>query len=188
MKTNKQNKYSKIHNAGFALLFASLIGSLVLAIGIAILGVTIKQITLASAGRESQHAFYAADSGVECANYLDRGGGNAACGVAVGGVFAGIGETSICDTNDEDVDNPIIYECLGKDVEFDTPVQEYDSDRGLIYMKNRFVVDDNVEENICIDVTVRKYEDESTTIDSRGYSTCNAGSYNRFERAIRTSN
>ncbi len=56
---------------GFSILFASLVASLVLAIGLAILRITIKQITLASAGRESQHAFYAADTGTECALYLD---------------------------------------------------------------------------------------------------------------------
>lgn len=56
---------------GFTLLYASLMGSLLLAIGAAILNITLKELILSSAGRESQFAFFAADSGAECALYWD---------------------------------------------------------------------------------------------------------------------
>jgi hypothetical protein len=173
------------NNKGFALLFAALIGSLVLAIGIAILSVTIKQITLSSAGRESQHAFYSADSGIECANYLDRGGGNSAC--TLGGIFPGtVTNPSICVLNPDapDPSTPFLYECLGHQITFDNP--QTGSEFGLDYVSSHFTVSDNPEENICIDVTVKKYSDDSMSIDSRGYSTCNVGAYNRFERAVRS--
>lgn len=65
---NKQN-YKK----GFTLLFASLIGALVIAVGLAILSITIKQIALSSAGRATQQAFYTADAATECAVFLNRG-------------------------------------------------------------------------------------------------------------------
>lgn len=56
---------------GFTLLYATLISSLLLAIGLAIFNITIKELILSSSARESQFAFYAADSGIECALYWD---------------------------------------------------------------------------------------------------------------------
>lgn len=56
---------------GFTLLLAVLIGSVLLALGFAIFNIVSKDIILSSAGRESQFAFYAADSGIECALYWD---------------------------------------------------------------------------------------------------------------------
>lgn len=57
--------------AGFTVLFAVLMSSLLLAIGISIFNIVRKEQILSSAGRESQFAFYAADSGVECALFWD---------------------------------------------------------------------------------------------------------------------
>ena len=56
---------------GFTLLLAALVASIVLSIGAAIFSVASKEVTLSSAGRESQFAFYAADSAAECALYWD---------------------------------------------------------------------------------------------------------------------
>lgn len=57
---------------GFTLLFASLVGSLLLAIGIATFNIVLRELDLSSVARESRFAFYAADSGWECAFYHDR--------------------------------------------------------------------------------------------------------------------
>lgn len=59
------------NNKGFTLLFASLIVSLILSISLAIAHISLSQIILSSAGRESQKAFYNADSGLECAMYYE---------------------------------------------------------------------------------------------------------------------
>ena len=56
---------------GFAILYAVLVASLLLAIGLAIFNLTIKELLLSSSARESQFAFYAADTGDECALYWD---------------------------------------------------------------------------------------------------------------------
>ena len=56
---------------GFTLLLASLIASIVLAIGISIFSIAHKQLILSSIGRDSQFAFYAADTGAECALFWD---------------------------------------------------------------------------------------------------------------------
>lgn len=54
---------------GFALLLALIISSVVLAIGISILDISISQITLSSTSRESEYAFQAAHAGVDCIWY-----------------------------------------------------------------------------------------------------------------------
>ncbi|MBL7045639.1 MAG: hypothetical protein ISR99_01215 [Parcubacteria group bacterium] len=59
----------KIKNKGFTLLLAVLVSSLLLSIGLGIFNITIKEVLLSSIGRESQFAFYAADTGIECALY-----------------------------------------------------------------------------------------------------------------------
>ncbi len=59
------------HSRGFTLLLAALVGSLVLALGLSIVAIARKSVTLSSIGRDSQFAFYAADSGAECALYWD---------------------------------------------------------------------------------------------------------------------
>ena len=56
---------------GFTLLLAALVASVVLALGASIFAIAKKQVTLSSIGRESQFAFYAADSAAECALYWD---------------------------------------------------------------------------------------------------------------------
>lgn len=58
-------------NRGFVLLLAALIASLSLGLGLAIVTIARKSVTLSSIGRDSQFAFYAADTGAECALYWD---------------------------------------------------------------------------------------------------------------------
>ena len=56
---------------GFTLIFAVLVGSLIVAIGVAISNIALKELAISAISRESQIAFYAADSGAECAIYWD---------------------------------------------------------------------------------------------------------------------
>lgn len=56
---------------GFTLLYAALISALMLAVGLSIFNIAIKETMLSRLGRESQLAFYAADAGAECALYWD---------------------------------------------------------------------------------------------------------------------
>lgn len=56
---------------GFTLLLAALVASIVLALGAAIYSIAQKQVLLSSLGRDSQFAFYAADTAAECALYWD---------------------------------------------------------------------------------------------------------------------
>ena len=65
--------YSKNHlqKGGYTLLFAVLVASLVLAVGISILNISRKELILTAGQRQSGYAFYAADAGYECAVYWD---------------------------------------------------------------------------------------------------------------------
>src|SRR3989344_2466795 len=64
-------RYTIHDTRGFPLLLAALISSVVLSLGISVFDIARKQIILSSIGRESQFAFYAADTGLECALYWD---------------------------------------------------------------------------------------------------------------------
>lgn len=59
-------------NRGFTLFIAVLIGSLMLAIGFSIFNLAFKELLLSASARDSQVAFYAADTGLECALYYDQ--------------------------------------------------------------------------------------------------------------------
>lgn len=56
---------------GFTLLTSIILSSVVLSLGLALLDVSYKQLILASAAKQSQHAFYAADAAIECALYWE---------------------------------------------------------------------------------------------------------------------
>lgn len=56
---------------GFTLLIAIILTSIILSVGIALTDISYKQIELAATARQSQYAFYNADSALECALYYD---------------------------------------------------------------------------------------------------------------------
>lgn len=106
LRKNNIFKHSTLRkNSGFALLFAVLMSSLMLSIGLSIFGIALRELSISTAARQSIFAFYAADSGRECALYWDikkgafptlvqgtTGGGAIKCG----GKSISIGAQSIC--------------------------------------------------------------------------------------------
>lgn len=58
-------------NRGFVILIAVLVSSLLISIGTFISIVALKEIRLSTSSKDSQIAFYAADSAIECALYFD---------------------------------------------------------------------------------------------------------------------
>jgi len=58
-------------NKGFTLFIAIIVAGTLLLIATGITGLAVKQSLISSTGRESQYAFYAADTGMECALYWD---------------------------------------------------------------------------------------------------------------------
>jgi hypothetical protein len=93
---------------GFTLLLATLLSSLLLLLGAAIFSVIKKEIILSSLGRDSQFAFYAADTGAECALYWDfRYGAFTATSTYTG---ATCDEQSLGDITFVDYGTPISFE------------------------------------------------------------------------------
>lgn len=63
--------HTQTSQKGFTLLLAALVASIVLSLGSSIFLIAQKQVSLSSLGRDSQFAFYAADTAAECALYWD---------------------------------------------------------------------------------------------------------------------
>jgi len=64
------NKITSKKEAGFALLLALIVASIVLSIGLSMLSVTIKQLDLGTTTRGSEVAFQVASAGLECLRYM----------------------------------------------------------------------------------------------------------------------
>jgi hypothetical protein len=64
-------KKTKNSSRGFTLLLAALAASIALVLGTSIFEIATKQVLLSAIGRDSQFAFYAADTAAECAQYWD---------------------------------------------------------------------------------------------------------------------
>jgi len=88
---------------GFTLLLAALVASIVLMLGSSIFSIAQKQVTLSSIGRDSQFAFFAADTGAECALYYDIRPKPSVFGTASAPTIA----TIICDKDPNGADNPV---------------------------------------------------------------------------------
>lgn len=164
---------------GFAMLFSVLVSSLVLSVGLSIFSLTLKELILSSSGRESQFAFYAADSGAECALYWDiKGGLN---------IFA--------TSTDGRSPSPSAPTCNGATINIVAtvdPLLTYKTDdsnsAGMTQFTYNIANPDSPAHPYCANVSVAKVNVAgiiSTTIDSRGYNTCDTSDSTRVERGLR---
>ena len=60
-------------NKGFVLLFAVVISSIILAIALGVANIAFREVSFSVSGKDANDAFYAADTGAECALYFDKG-------------------------------------------------------------------------------------------------------------------
>lgn len=163
-------------NRGYTLLFAVLVASVVLAIGISILNISKKEFLLSASARESTSAFYAADSGLECAVYFSDNFATSSIGVANASV-----------------------DCIKQQLSYAAGTIQYES-LGENNKEGRFTFDLKMPNgNACAIVTAKLfYQDHPvlgyvprTTIESRGYNigwdgtNCSQASPKRVERALR---
>lgn len=147
------------YTRGFTLLIAVLVSGILLALGFAIFNIASKELTLSSSGRESQFAFYAADSGIECALYWDYQ------------------QDAFSDTT------PLQPECAGAPVT--NYLVSYDPFSDTYTTTFGFALGATVADP-CVDVTVtRNYSPTRTVIVAAGYNTCVTTNPRRIERAIR---
>jgi len=150
---------TSVRARGFTLLIATLVSSILLALGFAIFNIVSKELVLTSSGRESQFAFYAADSGIECGLYWDYQQDAFSSSSPQQPVCAG---GAVSD-----------YEVV-----FDSGTGSYTTTFG-------FSVGDSIVAP-CADVTVvRQYNPTRTTLTASGFNTCVTTNPRRIERAIR---
>lgn len=144
---------------GFTLFIAVIVMGTLLLIATGIVSLAVKQAFISASGRESQHAFYAADTGIECALYWDVQ--NPA---GISAFATSTGSTIFCN---KDANNPGNTWVVGG---------SYTSVINHI---------DFLPDPYCAIVTVTKGLDGSTEIESMGYNTCDPLNPRRVERAVR---
>lgn len=163
-------KKDKKYNSGYTLLFAVLVSSLVLSVGISILNISKKEFLLASSARESIIAFYAADTGLRCAAYLDP---------------------NKFTVRSSDYINQQDSTCSGHQITTSDKGAPYDFIDGM----HTYTFDVNINNQSCATIVLKSNSTE-TNIESRGYNLgwdssagsgagrCNKASPRRVERAI----
>ena len=67
----RRHRGAPVGKRGFTLLIAAIIATIALSLGTSIFDIAQKEVTLSSIGKQSQYAFYVADTGAECALYWD---------------------------------------------------------------------------------------------------------------------
>jgi Tfp pilus assembly protein PilX len=161
---------SKKQQSGFTILFAVIVSALVLSIGLSIANITLKQIKISSLGRESQIAFYGADSGSECVLYYDL-----------------IEEAFATSSNSNISALPPTISCFNEDaaVIFDPS----DPNQANTYAATSTIVFSGTS-GICAKIQIGKSDtdmdgfSDKTSILSRGYNVC-TNSGRQLERGIR---
>ncbi|MSR87891.1 MAG: hypothetical protein EXS69_01850 [Candidatus Zambryskibacteria bacterium] len=146
---------------GFTLFIAVVITGTLLLISTGIINLAVKQSFISNSGKESQMAFYAADTGIECALYWDVKNPT-----GISAFATSTGSTIYCN---RDGNNPSNQWVVG-------------GSTVSIINKITFLPDP-----YCTIVTVTKVDNGTTKIESLGYNTCDGVSGRRVERAVRAS-
>ena len=136
-------------------------GTLLL-VSMGVVSLAVRESFLSSAGEESQYAFYAADSGIDCAVYWDVKNPQ--------GYSAFATSTSSTIYCNQDANNPV------------NPLNPNVGGSSQSVFTMTFL-----PEPYCATITVTKSNDGSTKIESKGYNTCDTTNPRRVERAVRAS-
>lgn len=166
---NRRNKKQLSTNRGVALFIAVLMGSIALTIGMGVLNITLKELKLSSLSRDSMSAFFAADTGLECALYWDD--------VRTLNSPSSIFATSTDLTPPADGSLGQNKQCATNDITSNWTVVSITPTGATTIFK----IPDP-----CSTVTVIKNNGQ-TVVDSRGYNTCDTSSARRVERGLRVS-
>jgi hypothetical protein len=135
---------------------AVLISSVLLSLGYEIYNLAVKEVTLSSSGRESQFAFFAADTGVECALHADSQ------------LDAFATTSALIELDCGTATSTLSRELSGTD-----------------YITRFGITLGSGTRTQCVDVVVTREDPKRTRIESYGHNTCVIGSPLRLERAIR---
>ncbi len=163
---------------GFTILYAVLIASLLLSIGVSIYSLAARDFILSSAASQSQIAIFAADTGYECALYWDIKGSTP------------LNNPIFAITTDTIEATAGVYPCAYTADISDVAASWTQTDAGLIRTTTFYVSSTADAAGPCSKVAVRRQDNldgsRSVFIDSRGYNTCDNINPRRVERAIQT--
>ena len=143
---------------GFTLLIAIILASVALALSLSLIDISYKQVLLSISVKQSQYAFAAADSGLECALYYDQKQDSFSF-----------------------VDAPISFSvmCGGLSASVNYPANS--SERTATFSVPC------ASGGSSASVTVVKSSDASTKLYSDGYSSCSSSDTRRVERGLKAS-
>jgi hypothetical protein len=133
-----------------------LISSVLLALGYEIYNLAVKEVNLSSSGRESQFAFFAADTGIECALWADS-------------------KLDAFATSSDiiELDCGVATSTLARQL------------NGTDYISTFDVTTGAGTKTQCTTIVVTRKEPKKTIIESFGHNTCLLTNPLRLERAIR---
>lgn len=196
----KKLYFKQKNQRGFALLFAVIVSVILLAVGSAIISIALKEISLSGTGRDSQKAFYASNTGIECALFWDFNAG-LPDSTTLFNPFPLTPYPTFSNTNGATcADNDIIM-----NFDFDTgelfPTQttrEFDLDNGqgkslydIVEYQFSLEYGDPVNDP-CVDVTVTKVLSKTgpdasvlkTIVESNGYNRCDRINPRTIQRGL----
>jgi Tfp pilus assembly protein PilX len=156
--TKKQETRNK-KQSGFTLFISIVVTGTLLLIATTIIGVAVKEAFITNAARESQYAFYAADTGIECALYWDVKNPT-----GVSAFATTTGSTIYCNKDANNLANEWV---VGGSYTSVIPQISFSPDP------------------YCAVVTITKGLDGSTRIESQGYNTCDTNNPRRVQRSVR---
>lgn len=73
---NKACPAKRERSGGFVLLFAVTLSAILLSIALGVGNIALKELKFSTSAKDTNDAFFAADTGIECAEYYDKSTGN----------------------------------------------------------------------------------------------------------------
>jgi hypothetical protein len=155
---------------GLAILYAVIVSIIMLSVATSISSIALRQTKLSSTGRESQYAFFAANTGIECARYWDLQ-------TFDNGVAFGTSTDSMVTTDEMKCNKTVINSTAGN-------WDETDLNNGKTTFSFKLEPDTSEpNRKYLVEVTVTKTS-TSTLITSRGYNTETADAPNAVQRGL----
>lgn len=188
MITFIKKQKNKLKNKGFTLLFAVLVSTLIISISASVISIALRQTIISGTTRESQYAFYAANTVLECAFYWDVIGVPTA---STGVIFPSLTSESridVAETGDVTCAGGNIVTGSGFTEGYATGWDD-NGDETTIRIEIKDVTADPVSSRtICAQAVITKSEDASgiitTVIEANGYNTCDLTSPRAVERGL----
>lgn len=189
-----------IHNKkGFTLLFAVLVSTLVVSIGATIISIALRQTILSGTSRESQFAFYAANTALDCAHYWDTIGapGTNNSSFVFPAPIAGEIQTDAVDITCSGINIKTGRDSKDPGIIVTKPWEETLSpseNKTTFFLKitDKAKITGLPSYEYCAEATVKKViiigpssnMIIETTIESKGYNTCDENNPRRVERGL----